>query len=105
MNIPYLILYYAIDYIYYAILYYVSYTGTQGNSSIRINELKNDIVQLESDKTQLQNKISRMKKDVQVSESYFQDMLKVTHRLICTRIQHVHAYTVCACIYTYDMRL
>ena len=61
---------------------HVSYTGAQGNSSVRISELKNDIVQLESDKTQLQNKISRMKKDVQVSESYFQDMLKVTHRLI-----------------------
>jgi intraflagellar transport protein 81 len=48
------------------------------NSSKRLSQMKSEITQLEQEKIQLQNKIQRMKKDVNVDESYFLDMLKVT---------------------------
>lgn len=40
-------------------------------------ELKAEISQLENERIQLQNKISRMKKDAHGDEQYFQEMLKV----------------------------
>lgn len=44
-------------------------------------ELKAEIALLEQDKTQLQNRIAKMKKDFKGDESYFQEMLKVTSAL------------------------
>jgi len=41
-------------------------------------ELKAEISQLENERIQLQNKISRMKKDTHGDEQYFQEMLKVS---------------------------
>lgn len=49
--------------------------GIVGNRS---NDLKTEITQLEQEKLQLQNKINRMKKDIQTDDTYFQDMLKVS---------------------------
>lgn len=51
------------------------------NNGSRPAELKAEISQLEQEKTQLQNKISRMKKDSQTDEAYFREMLKVTSQL------------------------
>lgn len=47
------------------------------NSGTRPSELKTEIAQLEQERTQLQNKIQRMQKDMNVDEEYFNDMLKV----------------------------
>jgi intraflagellar transport protein 81 len=52
----------------------------RGTSS-RPGELKAEISRLEQEKTQLQNKISRMKKDSHHDQAYFQDMLKATSGL------------------------
>ncbi len=49
------------------------------NSGTKPSELKAEIAQLEQEKTQLQNKIQRMKKDMNVDEDYFKEMLKVRH--------------------------
>jgi len=47
------------------------------NSGAKPSELKTEITQLEQEKTQLQNKIAKMKKDMNVDEEYFKEMLKV----------------------------
>lgn len=47
------------------------------NVGNKASEYKNEIVQLEQEKIQLQNKINKMKKDVNHEDSYFQEMLKV----------------------------
>ena len=47
----------------------------------RPQELKNEIHQLEQERVQLQNKVSRMKKEVQPDDNYFQEMLKATSTL------------------------
>lgn len=47
------------------------------SSGTKPSELKAAIAQLEQEKTQLQNKITRMKKDINVDEDYFKEMLKV----------------------------
>ena len=49
----------------------------QRNAGAKPAELKAEIMQLEQEKTQLQNKIQKMKKDMKVDEEYFKDMLKV----------------------------
>ncbi len=56
------------------------------STSSRPGELKAEIVRLEAEKTQLQNKIARMKKDSHHDQSYFQDMLKVLSLLSVRRI-------------------
>lgn len=48
----------------------------QGESA-KPGELKAEIAQLEQERTQLQNKIQRMKKDAKGDEAYFEEMLKV----------------------------
>ena len=53
------------------------------NSGTKPSELKAEIAQLEQEKTQLQNKIQRMKKDMNVDEDYFKEMLKVCHSPGC----------------------
>lgn len=55
-------------------------------------ELRNEILQLEQERTQLQNKIMRLTKETQEDEPYFKEMLKVTLRnrllqIICFRRQ------------------
>lgn len=47
----------------------------------RPQELKNEITQLEQERVQLQNKVSRMKREVQSDDNYFQEMLKATSSL------------------------
>jgi intraflagellar transport protein 81 len=47
------------------------------SSGTRPADLKAEINQLEQEKSQLQNKIQRMKKDMKVDEDLFKDMLKV----------------------------
>lgn len=44
-------------------------------------ELRSEIAQLEQERTQLLNKIARMKKETKDDEAYFQEMLKVTSAL------------------------
>ena len=51
------------------------------SSGAKPSELKAEIVQLEQEKTHLQNKIQKMKKDMNVDEDYFRDMLKATSAL------------------------
>jgi intraflagellar transport protein 81 len=48
------------------------------SSGAKPSELKAEIAQLEQEKTHLQNKIQKMKKDMNVDEEYFRDMLKVS---------------------------
>lgn len=47
------------------------------STGARPTELKAEIAQLENERIQLQNKISRMKRDSHGDEQYFQEMLKV----------------------------
>jgi intraflagellar transport protein 81 len=47
------------------------------SNGARPAELKAEIAQLENERIQLQNKISRMKKDTHGDEQYFHEMLKV----------------------------
>jgi intraflagellar transport protein 81 len=47
------------------------------SSGAKPAELKAEIAQLEQEKTHLQNKIQKMKKDMNVDEEYFREMLKV----------------------------
>ncbi len=47
------------------------------SSGVKPADLKQEIQQLEQERTQLQNKIQRMKKDSNVDEDRFKDMLKV----------------------------
>jgi intraflagellar transport protein 81 len=54
--------------------------GRRG-SGIKPSDIKNEIVQLEQEKTQLQNKINRLKKEVKGDEVYFANMLKATSAL------------------------
>lgn len=58
------------------------------NSGTKPSELKAEIAQLEQEKTQLQNKIQRMKKDMNVDEDYFKEMLKVQCSIQCRTIQY-----------------
>ena len=51
------------------------------NSGTKPSELKAEIAQLEQEKTQLQNKIQKMKKDMNVDPEYFKEMLKATSAL------------------------
>lgn len=44
-------------------------------------ELKAEITQLEQESTQIKNKLQRMKKDMNVDENYFREMLKVRQAL------------------------
>ena len=46
-------------------------------SGSRPSELKAEIAQLEQDSIQLKSKIQKMKKDMNVDENYFKDMLNV----------------------------
>lgn len=52
------------------------------SSSAKPGEIKAEIARLEQERTQLQNKIQRMKKDAHHDDQYFQDMLKVP--MCCT---------------------
>lgn len=47
----------------------------------RPQELKAEITQLEQERVQLQNKVSRMKREVHADDNYFQEMLKATSAL------------------------
>ncbi len=47
----------------------------------RPQELKNEISTLEQERVQLQNKVSRMKREVHADDNYFQEMLKATSAL------------------------
>ena len=47
----------------------------------RPQELRNEITQLEQERVQLQNKVSRMKREVHSDDNYFQEMLKATSTL------------------------
>jgi Intraflagellar transport 81 calponin homology domain len=47
------------------------------STGVKPSELKNEVAQLESEKTQLQNKIARMKKDFKGDEAYLKEMLTV----------------------------
>jgi hypothetical protein len=47
------------------------------STGARPTELRAEIAQLENERIQLQNKISRMKRDTHGDEQYFQEMLKV----------------------------
>lgn len=51
------------------------------STGVKPSELKQEINQLEQEKTQLKNKISRMEKDVNVDEDRFREMLKATSAL------------------------
>jgi intraflagellar transport protein 81 len=51
------------------------------SSGIKPSDLKQEIQQLEQERTQLLNKIQRMKKDSNVDEDRFKDMLKATSAL------------------------
>lgn len=53
------------------------------SSGTKPSELKNEIAQLEQERQQLHNKIQKMKKDMNVEDSYFRDMLKVTIDICC----------------------
>lgn len=50
-------------------------------SGVKPSDLKQEIIQLETEKTQLQNKLSKMKKDLNVDEDRFKEMLKATNSL------------------------
>lgn len=50
-------------------------------SGVKPSDLKQEIQQLEQEKVQLQNKISRMRKDMNVDEDRFKEMLKATSAL------------------------
>lgn len=52
------------------------------SNGARPMELKSEISQLENERIQLQNKISRMKKDGHSDEQYFQEMLKVSRKSV-----------------------
>jgi intraflagellar transport protein 81 len=52
-------------------------TDQTRSAGAKPSELKTEIAQLEQEKTQLQNKIQKMKKDMNVDEEYFKEMLKV----------------------------
>ena len=47
-------------------------------SGARPAELKADIANLEQESNQLRNKIQKMKKDMNVDEAYFREMLNVS---------------------------
>lgn len=66
------------------------------NSGAKPSELKAEISQLEQEKTQLQNKIQKMKKDMNVDEEYFREMLKVRK----SAFQNAHLvcqFSFCTC--------
>lgn len=50
-------------------------------SGVKPSDLKQEIIQLENDRTQLQNKIQKMKKDMNVDEDRLQEMLRATSAL------------------------
>lgn len=50
-------------------------------SGVKPSDLKQEIAQLEQEKVQLQNKIARMRKDMNVDEDRFKEMLKATSAL------------------------
>lgn len=50
-------------------------------SGVKPSDLKQEIAQLEQEKVQLQNKIGRMRKDMNVDEDRFKEMLKATSSL------------------------
>ena len=54
----------------------------QRATGVKPNDLKAEIAQLEQEKTQLTQKINRLKKDVKGDEPYFQNMLKVSKLII-----------------------
>lgn len=51
------------------------------NIGEKIATLKEEISQMDNEKSQLQTKLQRMKKDSQVDESYFRDMVRATSAL------------------------
>lgn len=51
------------------------------SSGVKPSDLKQEIIQLEQDRTQLQNKIQKMKKDMNVDEDRLKEMLKATSAL------------------------
>lgn len=58
----------------------------------RPNDLKAEISQLEQERTQLQNKIARLKKEVKEDETYFDNMLKATSKLRKEQEEEVRIY-------------
>jgi uncharacterized coiled-coil DUF342 family protein len=48
------------------------------NTGARPGELKNEITQLEQERTQLKNKIQKLKRDAENEGANFEEMLKVT---------------------------
>jgi intraflagellar transport protein 81 len=50
-------------------------------SGVKPSDLKQEIIQLENDRTQLQNKIQKMKKDMSVDDDRLQEMLRATSAL------------------------
>jgi intraflagellar transport protein 81 len=51
------------------------------SSGVKPSDLKQEIIQLEQEKTQLQTKIQKMKKDMNVDEDRFKEMLSATSTL------------------------
>lgn len=58
----------------------------------RPHDLKAEIAQLEQERTQLQNKIARLKKEVKEDETYFNNMLKATSKLRKEQEEEVRIY-------------
>lgn len=50
-------------------------------STAKLSDMKSEIAQLEQEKTQLQNKINKLKQETKSSNSSFQEMLNVTSQL------------------------
>jgi intraflagellar transport protein 81 len=62
------------------------------SSGAKPSELKAEIVQLEQEKTQLQNKLQRMKRDFKGDEASFQEMLQVTSALRKEQEEEIRIY-------------
>ncbi len=71
------------------------------SSGAKPSELKTEIAQLEQEKTQLQNKIQKMKKDMNVDEDYFKEMLKVGYLYHHMIVSLYRMSLICQCHFFY----
>lgn len=68
-------------------------------------ELKAEIAQLEQERTQLQSKIQRMKKDTSGDDTYFQEMLKVCETINQRLSPKTFILTILVCAHAHSFHL